>query len=48
MAVSKAETFAAKFINFYQGAGGLATSIIIFVIGGFGLVTSVISKKKAA
>jgi hypothetical protein len=28
------DSFAGKFIDFYQGAGGLAASIIIFVIGG--------------
>ncbi|MBT2668459.1 hypothetical protein J7J00_23780 [Bacillus sp. ISL-4] len=42
------DSFAGEFIDFYQGSGGLAASTIIFVIGGFGLVTSVISRKKAA
>ncbi|MCO0596081.1 hypothetical protein NGI46_01215 [Peribacillus butanolivorans] len=37
-----------KVINFYQGVGGLATSIIVLVIGGAGLVTSVMSRKSAA
>ncbi|MGG0411006.1 hypothetical protein [Peribacillus simplex] len=41
-------SFAGKFIDFYQGAGGLSASIIIFVIGGAGLVTTVISRKTAA
>ncbi|MDM5210015.1 hypothetical protein QUF94_00845 [Peribacillus sp. NJ4] len=42
------DSFACKFINFYQGVGGLAASIIIFVIGSTGLVTSMMSRKTAA
>ncbi len=41
------DSFAGKFIEFYQGAGGLATSIIILVIGVAGLATTVISRKTA-
>ncbi|MBO0998180.1 hypothetical protein IOC57_10530 [Bacillus sp. SD075] len=39
------DSFAGRLIDFYQGEGSLAASIIIFVIGGVGLVTSVISRK---
>ncbi|MED3993473.1 hypothetical protein P4647_02105 [Peribacillus frigoritolerans] len=42
------DSFAGKFIDFYQAAGGLAASIIIFVIGVTGLATTVISRKTAA
>ncbi|MFJ7366003.1 hypothetical protein ACIQWQ_18090 [Peribacillus frigoritolerans] len=42
------DSFAGKFIDFYQGAGGLSASIIIFVIGVAGLATTVISRKTAA
>ncbi|MES1040670.1 MULTISPECIES: hypothetical protein [Peribacillus] len=42
------DSFAGKFIDFYQGAGSLAATIIIFVIGGVGLATTVISRKTAA
>jgi hypothetical protein len=42
------DSFAGKFIDFYQGAGGLAAFIIIFVIGVTGFATTVISRKTAA
>jgi uncharacterized iron-regulated membrane protein len=42
------DSFEGKFIDFYQGAGGLAASIFIFVIGGAGLATTMISRKTAA
>ncbi|MGE7594183.1 hypothetical protein ACQKM1_11920 [Peribacillus frigoritolerans] len=42
------DSFAGKFIDFYQRASGLAASIIIFVIGGAGLATTVITRKTAA
>ncbi|MEC0347060.1 hypothetical protein [Peribacillus frigoritolerans] len=42
------DSFAGEFIDFYQGAGGLDASIIIFVIGVAGLATTVISRKTAA
>ncbi|USK75035.1 hypothetical protein [Peribacillus frigoritolerans] len=41
------DSFAGKFIDFYQGAGGLAASIIFSVIGVAGLATKVISRKTA-
>ncbi|PAK42973.1 hypothetical protein [Peribacillus simplex] len=43
----QSRAFAGKFIDFYQGAGGLAASIIIFVIGVAGLATTVISRRIA-
>ena len=39
------DSFSFKVIDFYQGIGGLATSIIVLIIGGSGLVTSVMSRK---
>lgn len=38
------DSFSGKVINFYQGVGGIATSIVVLVIGGAGLVTSVMTR----
>lgn len=41
------DSFSFKVVDFYQGIGGLAISIIVLIIGGSGLVTSIFFRKSA-
>ncbi|MFJ7752694.1 hypothetical protein ACQKGI_16930 [Peribacillus muralis] len=36
---------AGKYTGFYQGSGGLVASIIFLLIGGAGIITSIVSRK---
>ncbi|PJN91260.1 hypothetical protein CVN76_05490 [Bacillus sp. mrc49] len=44
----RGNSLAREYIDFYQGAGGLATSIIILLIGGAGIATAIMTRKTAA
>ncbi|WP_340372524.1 hypothetical protein [Peribacillus sp. FSL E2-0218] len=44
----RGNSLAREYIDFYQGAGGLATSIIILLIGGAGIATAILTRKTAA
>lgn len=41
------DSFSFKVVDFYQGIVGLAISIIVLIIGGSGLVTSILFRKSA-
>ncbi|WP_285768034.1 hypothetical protein [Peribacillus sp. SI8-4] len=44
----RGSSLAGKYIDFYQGAGGLASSITLLLIGGAGIVTSLMARKTTA
>ncbi|MFD9626245.1 hypothetical protein [Peribacillus muralis] len=44
----RGNSLAGKYIDFYHGAGGLAASIILLLIGGAGIVIAIMSRKTEA